>query len=366
MRLLEEVLVLLEQKEVLVLLEQDPRWSAHDQRELEGVLRYLLAESLYGSSGDRNDRIERALVQVERSLDLMGESTLAEDEARRLALKGALYDERLSGDAEENQERAVRAFSQAAARISRTESPYFWASVQRSLGMVYHGRLVGDRASNLNRALGALHAALDVEPWRESSGLTVAVWWLVGECHCGCPGDDPRRLALAIEAYESAVAEYGTAGSSAWALRSRQRLADAHLKRILMGDTLAIESAIAAYEAVSNETTGPEDWAVTQFHRLAAYGAAVLEGSLDAESLPLHGTIHALQMLGSPTAPQPDSRSDRSPRGETVCLARSVVEALRIVVLSLSRVQAERARGNEDVRLVVAALRTQLRARSWQ
>ncbi|MEB3831495.1 hypothetical protein, partial [Phormidium sp. CCY1219] len=69
---------------------------------------------------------------------------------------------RIRGERGENLERAIAASEAALEVYTRTAYPEQWAMTQNILASAYRNRIRGERGENLERAIAAYEAALEV------------------------------------------------------------------------------------------------------------------------------------------------------------------------------------------------------------
>ncbi len=81
---------------------------------------------------------------------------------------GTVYHDRIQGSRAENLEAAIKAYEAALTVRTREAFPQDWAMTQNNLGNAYHDRIQGSRAENLEAAIKAYEAALTVTPARPS------------------------------------------------------------------------------------------------------------------------------------------------------------------------------------------------------
>ncbi|MDB9313848.1 CHAT domain-containing protein, partial [Spirulina sp. CS-785/01] len=182
---------------------------------------------------------------------------------------------RIRGERAENLEQAIAAYDAALEVRTRTAFPEQWAMTQNNLGNAYRNRIRGERAENLERAIAAYDAALEVrtrtafpEQWAETqNNLAIAYSDRIR-------GERAENLEQAIAALEAALEVYTpTAFPEQWAM-TQNNLAIAYRERIRGERAENLERAIAAYEAaleVRTRTAFPQDWATTQNNLAAAY-----------------------------------------------------------------------------------------------
>jgi tetratricopeptide (TPR) repeat protein len=75
---------------------------------------------------------------------------------------GTAYRRRNRGEKADNLERAIAAYEAALEVFSREEHPMHWAGTQSSLGDACSKRVVGERMESLDRAVAAYRRALEV------------------------------------------------------------------------------------------------------------------------------------------------------------------------------------------------------------
>ena len=116
---------------------------------------------------------------------------------------GYAYQTRSSGDRAGNLEKAVAAYQAALNLTTQSEQPQEWSQIQNNLGSALADRLSGDRGDNLERAIAAFEAALSVrtkaaapEEWAQTQySLALALADRVR----GTRGDNMDRAIAALE-----------------------------------------------------------------------------------------------------------------------------------------------------------------------
>jgi tetratricopeptide (TPR) repeat protein len=182
---------------------------------------------------------------------------------------------RIRGERADSLERAIAAYEAALTVFTSDTFPEDWARTQNNLGKAYSGRIRGDRADNLERAIVAYEAALTVftpDAFLEDWAITQNN---LGDAYRGrIRGEWDDNLERAIAAYEAALTVFTPdAFPEDWA-RTQNNLGNAYSDRIRGQRTDNLERAIAAYEAaltVFTSDTFPVDWARTQNNLANAY-----------------------------------------------------------------------------------------------
>ncbi|MEG3973157.1 tetratricopeptide repeat protein, partial [Microcoleus sp. herbarium8] len=75
---------------------------------------------------------------------------------------GNAYSDRIRGEKAENIETAISAFQAALEVYTREAFPQDWAMIQNNLGNAYSHRIKGKKAENIETAISAFQAALEV------------------------------------------------------------------------------------------------------------------------------------------------------------------------------------------------------------
>src|SRR5262245_34306791 len=110
---------------------------------------------------------EEKIALIDQALEIVRDlrrwplpSPLEEARAVLLGELGGANLQRSRGDRADNVERAIGAFEQALQFFTRERSPDDWGSLQHSLAIAYRNRIRGEHADNLEKAIGAYEAAL--------------------------------------------------------------------------------------------------------------------------------------------------------------------------------------------------------------
>ena len=110
------------------------------------------------------------------------------------------------GDRAQNLEQAIAAYTAALDIYTRDAFPIDWAMTQNNLGVTYGDRIAGDRAQNLEQAIAAYTAALDIYT-RDAFPID----WAMTQNNLGVTygdriaGDRAQNLEQAIAAYTAAL-----------------------------------------------------------------------------------------------------------------------------------------------------------------
>jgi CHAT domain-containing protein/tetratricopeptide (TPR) repeat protein len=218
---------------------------------------------------------EEAL-KLEGELDSWPLSTPRDRGRARLWMwSGIGYAERGGDNREEDLERAIAAFTRAAAVFTRETYPEEWTGVQEQLGLAYQSRIRGDRADNLDKAIAYYEATLAVRTreafpaaWAFTQNNLGAVYW------SRIRGDRADNLEKAIGYFEAALTvRTREAFPAEWAL-TQTNLGATYLDRIHGDRADNLEKTIALYEAaltVRTREAMPQEWAVTQHNLAIAY-----------------------------------------------------------------------------------------------
>ncbi|MBE9236543.1 CHAT domain-containing protein [Anabaena aphanizomenioides LEGE 00250] len=188
---------------------------------------------------------------------------------------GAAYCYRIRGDKAQNLENAIAAFTAALEVYTRDDFPVDWAMTQNNLGNAYRDRIRGDKAQNLENAIAAFTAALEVYTRDD-----FPVNWAMTQNNLGIAyrdrirGDKAQNLENAIKAYTAALEVYTRDDFPVdWAM-TQNNLGIAYRDRIRGDKAQNLENAIKAYTAALEVRTRhdfPEEWAGTQNNLGTAY-----------------------------------------------------------------------------------------------
>ncbi|MEZ2322276.1 MAG: CHAT domain-containing protein, partial [Microcoleus sp.] len=188
---------------------------------------------------------------------------------------GAAYLYRIRGEKGENLELAIAAYLASLEIYTREAFPENWANSQNNLGFVYSDRIRGEKAENLELAIAAYLASLEIYT-REAFPFE----WARSQNNLGnaysdrIRGEKAENLERAIAAYLASLEIYTReAFPFEWA-RSQNNLGAAYLYRIRGEKGENLELAIAAYLAsleIYTREAFPENWANSQNNLGLAY-----------------------------------------------------------------------------------------------
>ncbi|MEM9924517.1 MAG: CHAT domain-containing protein, partial [Cyanobacteria bacterium P01_D01_bin.50] len=192
---------------------------------------------------------------------------------------GSAYTNRIKGDKADNIENAIAAYNAALEIYTRKDFPQDWAMTQNNLGEAYRNRIKGDKADNIEKAIAAYNAALEIrtrndfpQDWAMTqNNLGNAYWERI-------KGDKADNIEKAIAAYNAALEIYTRKDfPQSWAT-TQNNLGVAYKERIKGDKAENIENAIAAYNAALEIRTRkdfPYEWAQTQNNLGIAYSERI-------------------------------------------------------------------------------------------
>jgi CHAT domain-containing protein len=188
---------------------------------------------------------------------------------------GSAYNNRIKGERAENIENAIAAYDAALQVYTREAFPQNWAMTQNNLGVAYNYRIKGERAENIENAIAAYNAALRIYT-REAFPQN----WAMTQNNLGSAYNNrikrerAENIEYAIAACNAALQVYTReAFPQDWAM-TQTALGNAYYFRIKGERSENIENTIAAYNAalqVRTREAFPQDWAATQNNLGLAY-----------------------------------------------------------------------------------------------
>jgi tetratricopeptide (TPR) repeat protein len=222
-----------------------------------------------------------------RSIDLLaGTLGLVQQGSPQWALiqsnLGVAWRSMPAGDPQTNLERALAAFSAALEVYTREAYPLDWARTQNDLGLVYAGLPGPDRAANLRKAMAAYGAALEVRTRKEhpvewaatQNDLGLALASLQG----GAPGEHLRE---AIATHNAALEVLSPQAQPLEWAATQTDLGGAWERLPGTDRAEGLGKAIDAYRAalkVYGRKTYPADWAAAHYKLGTALASRAEQG----------------------------------------------------------------------------------------
>jgi CHAT domain-containing protein/tetratricopeptide (TPR) repeat protein len=179
------------------------------------------------------------------------------------------------GDHTQNVERALDALSAALQIFTKLEYPIDWAMTQHYLGLAYLARVAGNRAHNVDQAIDALEAALEVRTRDTLPAEWAATQEALGSAYYHCVSSDRSdNIDRSIAAYEAALqVRTREKAPLEWAT-DQLSLGNAYGQRLTGTRMTNIEQAITGFEAALTYFTrdnAPEQWALIHHNLGVAY-----------------------------------------------------------------------------------------------
>ncbi len=192
---------------------------------------------------------------------------------------GALWSERLSGDRADNLEAAIGCYQAALQFYGEGGTPADWARIKNNLGVAFSDRLLGDHADNLEAAIECHLATLRV--YGEHS---TPHDWAMTQNNLGAAyrnrlrGNRDSNMEAALECYGAALRVYNEHDTPRdWAM-TQNNLGIVYRNR-LRGDRISnLEDALKCYQAalrIYSEDESPHQWATIQNNLGATYNERV-------------------------------------------------------------------------------------------
>ncbi|MBJ7295704.1 MAG: CHAT domain-containing protein, partial [Dolichospermum sp.] len=228
-----------------------------------------------------SNMMEIAITGYEIALTIFTRVDFPEDWAATQNNLGNAYSQRIRGDKTKNIEQAITAFSAALEVYTHPDSlnfPQDWAMTQNNLGNAYRDRIKGDPSENLEIAIKAYTAALQI--YRRNHFLHCPQDLATTQNNLGnayrdrIKGDPSENLEIAIKAYTAALQIYRRNHCLPdWAM-TQNNLGIAYTDRKKGNPSENLEIAIEAYTRALEVRTlddFPRDWATTQNNLGIAY-----------------------------------------------------------------------------------------------
>jgi len=188
---------------------------------------------------------------------------------------GLAHYDRIRGERAENLEQAIGHLQRALEVYTRQDFPADWAMTHNNLGNVYRDRIRGDRAENLEQAIGHFQRALEIY-----TRQAFPEQWATTQNNLGTAysdrirGDRAENLEQAIGHYQRALEVYTRQDfPDQWAT-TQNNLGTACGDRIRGDRAENIEQAIGHFQRALEVYTRqdfPEDWAMTHNNLGNAY-----------------------------------------------------------------------------------------------
>jgi CHAT domain-containing protein len=231
-----------------------------------------------------SNMMEIAITGYEIALTIFTRVDFPEDWAATQNNLGNAYSQRIRGDKTKNIEQAITAFSAALEVYTHPDSlnfPQDWAMTQNNLGNAYRDRIKGDPSENLEIAIKAYTAALQI--YRRNHFLHCPQDLATTQNNLGnayrdrIKGDPSENLEIAIKAYTAALQIYRRNHCLPdWAM-TQNNLGIAYTDRKKGNPSENLEIAIKAYTRALEVRTlddfprDSRDWATTQNNLGIAY-----------------------------------------------------------------------------------------------
>lgn len=196
-------------------------------------------------------------------------------EARALGFLGSELLQATLGNRASNVQRAIACLKAALRVYTETTFPEFWAGTQHNLGLAYFHLPTGDRTQNLRATIACYEAALRVHTEAAFPQDWATTQNNLGNAYHELPtGDRTQNLQDAIVCYKAALRVYKkTTLPQDWAM-TQNNLGLAY-QWLTGGDRAeSMQHAITCYKAalrVYTETAFPEAWATTKSNLGDAY-----------------------------------------------------------------------------------------------
>jgi len=250
-------------------------WSyTRPRRWFQGALWQILGTDYQErTTGDREDNLEKAIAAYQTSLKILPRDVSPVDWAATQNNLGEAYRKRIRDDHGRNLERAIAAFEAAGTVTAR--APESWAATQLNLALAYRDRAYGAKADNIEKAIKADEAALTVytkqkfpKDWAKTLiGLGRALRERIA-------GDRAENLERAIDAEKAALTVLTREDFPREWAEAQSGLASVYMARVRGDRAENLELAINSYESVLTIKTrdvDPDVWAWTQSDLATAY-----------------------------------------------------------------------------------------------
>ncbi len=225
--------------------------------------------------GERDMTSHLALLDWWAPTEIEQRASKTPAEANVLICLGAELSEATLGNRTSNLHRAIACYEAALRVYTESDFPSDWATTQNNLGNAYSVLPTGDRDENLRRAIVHYEAVLRVRTESDFPSDWAGTQNNLGNAYSVLPtGDRGENLRRAVACYEAALRVYTESDfPSDWAA-TQNNLGSAY-SDLPTGDRGEnLRRAIACYESalrVWTESDFPSDWAMTQNNLGSAY-----------------------------------------------------------------------------------------------
>lgn len=224
---------------------------------------------------EENDQHDKELPLRREIVAFSRKSGEREELAEGLNNLGITYTNLLAGDRGSNLQQAIAALHEALTVYTKESYPVQYAMLQNNLGAAYSNLLAGNRDKNLRQAITAYQEALNIFT-KEAFPVDYAMTQNnLGTAYADLPtGDRGKNLRLAIAAYQEALSICTKEALPVDYARTQNNLGNAFAQLPAGNRSKNLQQAIAAYqEALSIRTKEafPFDYATTQYNLGTAY-----------------------------------------------------------------------------------------------
>jgi CHAT domain-containing protein len=192
---------------------------------------------------------------------------------------GSAFQDRIRGERAENVEQAIGHYEHALQVYTREVFPEDWARIHHNLGSAYQNRTRGERAENLEQAIRHCEQALEVRTWEAFPQDWAGTFSNLGSAYNKrMRGERAENLEQAIGHYEQALkVRTWEAFPQDWAM-THNNLGIAYQDRIRGERAENLELAFRHFEQALQVYTSeafPEQWAWTHINLGNAYSIRI-------------------------------------------------------------------------------------------
>jgi CHAT domain-containing protein len=211
-----------------------------------------------------------AVEHIQAALEVFAAEVLPAEWAKGQAILGAVRGDAVRGERAENLEHAIGSFRAALAVLTADDDPALWIPAQIGLGQIYLSRVLGDPTVNLERAVGCFEAAraaadqagfpdLKAQTSRSLAIITIIRATSDGELQTAVP-----KLRRAVADFKEALRVWTRRRSPYQWATTQAALANAYAALAEAGSAADVGKAVAcsnaALEVLTREAF-PTDWA---------------------------------------------------------------------------------------------------------